>query len=266
MHTDRIENGFDRGLLMNQSFSSGLKRGAIGFIRETKPSPLFASLLLFAVNSIVSWLNTFLTGSYYVAQDVTTAMLSGREVSWAQIYELAAGYSSFWGTVLSIALSLCVAVISAGFAWYCLRVVKGESPEARSVLDSFGRFLKIIWLNIVMGFLIAVQFILLIVPGVIATLRYSQAVYIMYEHPEYSVMQCIRESGRMMRGHKLQYFVLLLSFLGWWLLGYLFSLYIPIPVLDIWISIYWGLAAALFHIYLIRVELSGEARDGEVNL
>ena len=37
----------------------------------------------------------------------------------------------------------------------------------------------------------------------------------MLDHPEMSVLKCISESKRMMKGHKWELFVLDLSFIGW---------------------------------------------------
>lgn len=61
--------------------------------------------------------------------------------------------------------------------------------------------------------------LLLIVPGIIKAIAYSQTYYIAKDHPEYSIDQCIEASKAMMDGHKGEYFVLYLSFIGWWLLG-----------------------------------------------
>ena len=61
--------------------------------------------------------------------------------------------------------------------------------------------------------------ILLIIPGIIAAYRYSQAIFIMVEDPNKGIMQCIRESKEMMAGHKMEYFILELSFFFWMLLG-----------------------------------------------
>ena len=250
---------------MNQSLSTVLKRRALELIRETKPSPLLVSLFLFAINSIVSLLTMYLSGYYDVAQTIMDLIFAGKEITSAEIFELTARHTSTGGTILVFALSLCVSVISVGFTWYCYRVVRGEKPEAKSIFDGFGSFFKIIRLQIATGFLVAVQLVLFIVPGIIASIRYSQAVYVMYEHPEYGVLQCIRESGRMMRGYKWEYFMLLLSFIGWVLVGALISTFIPLAVLDIWINIYMGLATALFHVHLMRAGLSGEEhRDSSV--
>ncbi len=61
--------------------------------------------------------------------------------------------------------------------------------------------------------------LLLIIPGIIAAYRYSQAIFIMVEDPDKGMMQCIRESKEMMAGHKMEYFILEISFFFWMLLG-----------------------------------------------
>ena len=67
--------------------------------------------------------------------------------------------------------------------------------------------------------LIGLWSLLLIVPGVIAAYRYSQALYILLDDPAKSPIQCLRESKGMMVGHKQELFMLDLSLLGWYLLG-----------------------------------------------
>ena len=63
--------------------------------------------------------------------------------------------------------------------------------------------------------------LLLVIPGIIKAISYSQTYYIAKDYPEYSVDQCIEASMAMMRGHKGEYFMLFLSFIGWILLGIL---------------------------------------------
>jgi uncharacterized membrane protein len=45
--------------------------------------------------------------------------------------------------------------------------------------------------------------------------------FILKDYPELSVGQAIQMSEKMMRGHKMRYFLLTLSFIGWGLLGIL---------------------------------------------
>ena len=45
--------------------------------------------------------------------------------------------------------------------------------------------------------------------------------YILNDHPEMSATEAITESRKMMNGHKMEYFILQLSFIGWILLSVL---------------------------------------------
>ncbi|MPN61797.1 hypothetical protein SDC9_209541 [bioreactor metagenome] len=60
--------------------------------------------------------------------------------------------------------------------------------------------------------------LLLIVPGIIAAIRYSMCFYILADNPDIGIMEALNESKRMMRGNKWKYFCLNLSFIGWGLL------------------------------------------------
>ena len=60
---------------------------------------------------------------------------------------------------------------------------------------------------------------LLIVPGIIAAIRYSQCFYIMADNPEKGIMQCINESKQLMNNNKGRFFYLTLTFIGWYLLA-----------------------------------------------
>lgn len=61
--------------------------------------------------------------------------------------------------------------------------------------------------------------LLFVIPGIIAALRYSQAPYIMVEHPEKSIPECVNDSKTMMNGNKMKLFCLDLSFIGWFILA-----------------------------------------------
>ena len=61
--------------------------------------------------------------------------------------------------------------------------------------------------------------LLFVIPGIVKAYSYSMAYYIKCDHPEYNWRQCINESMRIMNGHKMELFVLVLSFIGWYILG-----------------------------------------------
>lgn len=84
-------------------------------------------------------------------------------------------------------------------------------------------------MTILTGIFIFLWSLLLIIPGIIAAYRYRMALYLLLDNPNMSVYQCIRESKRMMVGHKAELFVLDLSFLGWYILS-------AVPFVSIWVT------------------------------
>ena len=61
--------------------------------------------------------------------------------------------------------------------------------------------------------------LLFVVPGIIKTYSYSQAMFIKAENPDISPSRAIELSRKMMDGHKADIFVLHLSFFGWLILS-----------------------------------------------
>ena len=57
------------------------------------------------------------------------------------------------------------------------------------------------------------------IPGIIKGISYSMSMYILAENKGKPAMECINESKRMTEGHKMELFVLALSFIGWILLS-----------------------------------------------
>lgn len=111
-------------------------------------------------------------------------------------------------------------ILEFGYHTYCLKVANRDSSMSYGDLFSSARYLlKALGLMIVMTVFVSLWMVLLVIPGVIAAYRYSQAIFIMAENPEKGILQCIRESKEMMIGHKMEYFVLELSFIPWALLG-----------------------------------------------
>ncbi|MDD4297145.1 MAG: DUF975 family protein [Ruminiclostridium sp.] len=89
--------------------------------------------------------------------------------------------------------------------------------------DMFGKAMGVYWLTQLYVFLWSLLFI---VPGIIASYNYSQAMLILYENPEISVTEALRRSKAMMYGNKMTLFVQDLSFLGWFLLSIFPGFYI----------------------------------------
>lgn len=84
--------------------------------------------------------------------------------------------------------------------------------------------------------------LLLVVPGVIASLSYSMSYYIKADHPEYDWRTCLASSKELMKGRKMELFVLNLSFIGWYIVGA-----ICLGVGTLWVDAYRRAALAQFY-------------------
>ena len=111
-------------------------------------------------------------------------------------------------------------VISVGLCRFLLNMATGRE-EARfdNLFSGFNIYLKTLGLNILITLAVVAGTLLFIIPGIIVSLMFSQAFYILSEDPSKSITQCISESVNLMTGHKWELFYLELTFIGWWLLS-----------------------------------------------
>lgn len=106
-----------------------------------------------------------------------------------------------------------------GLMMYLLTFFRMRKTDMTLLFEGFSYFGKSFLLYLLMTIKITLWTLLFIVPGVIAAFRYSQAFYVMVDHPEYSANQCLEESKRLMLGNKGRLFYLNLTFIGWSILA-----------------------------------------------
>ena len=97
------------------------------------------------------------------------------------------------------------------------RLIDGEKPRV-SMLFPKGIYAKAILLKLLTMLFVSLWSMLFVIPGIIATYRYAMAEYLLYKYPQLTPMQAIAMSKQRMMGHKMNLFVLELSFIGWSLL------------------------------------------------
>lgn len=115
--------------------------------------------------------------------------------------------------------SLCITgPLSLGSAYIYLNLTRGFGPDVNILFSGFQRFVDTLVLWLLIGIFTFLWSLLLVVPGIIKAISYSQAYYILAEHPEMTAKEALDESIDMMDGHKMDYFVLYLSFIPWILL------------------------------------------------
>ena len=114
-------------------------------------------------------------------------------------------------------------IFSIGVAMFFMAIVRRRQASPVDVFNGFEYALKSLGLFFMTSLFTALWSLLLVFPGIIAALRYSQAFFILADDPSKNIMQCINESKEMMMGNKGKLFCLYLSFIGWGILAGLAS-------------------------------------------
>lgn len=108
--------------------------------------------------------------------------------------------------------------MEAGVDSIYMTLQREEEPSVEQLFSGFENFLNTFLAGVLRTVFVWLWTLLLIVPGIVASLGYSQVFYILNDQPELEAMEALRASKELMDGHKLEYFLLQLSFLPWMLL------------------------------------------------
>ncbi len=131
-------------------------------------------------------------------------------------------------------------------AWgYNILLLKNLRSEAVSVNNLFDGFRDYTRITGTMALVLLYTFLwtlLLIIPGIIKTYSYAMTSFILNDNPDTGLNVAIEESMDMMNGHKMELFLLDLSFIGWYILGIL-----SLGIGFIWITPYQQTARAAFY-------------------
>lgn len=132
---------------------------------------------------------------------------------------LATGILSLIPVVGSIAAAI---IVTPAFALSLCRVyinvVKGNTPEVKDAFSGFDDFWAAFKVQFFVGLFTFLWSLLFVIPGIIKGYSYSMALYVLAENKGKAALECINESKKMTEGHKMELFVLDLSFIGWYLL------------------------------------------------
>lgn len=144
----------------------------------------------------------------------------------------------------SLLIVIVTAPLAIGLNKYFIEFSKQLSPDVEVLFDGYKEsFLSSILLSLLTGLLIFLWMLLFIIPGIIKAYAYAMAPYILAENPTISITEALDESQEMMKGHKMDLFILGLSFIGWVLLGL-----ITFGIAFIWVIPYINAAQAEFYL------------------
>ena len=138
-------------------------------------------------------------------------------------------------SILCIIVWLIGPVLKLSITKICLDFLEERKIKTSILftnLSDFNLILESFILNFLIYFYLTLWFLLFIIPGLIKLYSYSMAFYVMADNPGISASEALRESKRLMDGHKLDLFILHLSFIGWHLLcvvtfGIMYTYFVP---------------------------------------
>ena len=125
--------------------------------------------------------------------------------------------SALSGTVIGGLIAygpLTVGMIFLAFKW-----IKGENGDVATFIDGLKiNLTNTIIAGAIISLAVGIGTCFLIVPGVFIWLMFFPALYLLVENPEMDWKTALQQSKDMMEGHKMELFMLTLSFIGWILL------------------------------------------------
>lgn len=143
-------------------------------------------------------------------------------------------------------LGILMMPLGIGTTAFFISLIENENFEAKDLFKYYHDFVKIIGVTVLMGLIIMLGYICFIIPGIILTLSYSLVPIILIKKPELGIVETLKYSREKMQGHKLDTFVLGLSFIGWAILGTL-----TFGILYIWLYPYMQLTFTKFYLNIL---------------
>ena len=144
--------------------------------------------------------------------------------------------------VASIIQSAVGIFLGLGMTSYFMKIARGEDADIMELFSKGNLFIKAFITAILTGLAVFGGMILLIVPGIILAFGYSMITYLYIDNPEIGIIDVMKKSREIMKGHKWQYFCLGLSFIGWMILGVF-----TIGILYFWLLPYMAVSQANFY-------------------
>ena len=146
-------------------------------------------------------------------------------------------------------LGILMMPLGIGTTAFFVSLIENTNFEAKDLFKYYHDFVKIIGVTVLMGLIVMLGYICFIIPGIILTLSYSLVPIILIKKPELGIVETLKYSREKMQGHKLDTFVLGLSFIGWAILGTL-----TFGILYIWLYPYMQLTFTKFYLNILGEE------------
>lgn len=188
-----------------------LKAGGVGLLAGFLGSSIGTGISFSTSSTTTS--STETVGS----TDIVTSISSSPDIP-------AMFFAVFMGIMLVVLLYVIVLIViggatTLGYAKYNLNLVDDNNPRVKDIFSQYDRLGTGFGMQFFRGLFVLLWSLLLVIPGIIASYRYSMTPFILCERPDMTAREAINESKELMKGNKWRLFCLEFSFIGWGLLA-----------------------------------------------
>lgn len=146
--------------------------------------------------------------------------------------------------LIGLVLFILALPLTWGYQTLFLGAVRGGEVTAKDMFEGYNKelFSRVLTTTLLYYVYVFLWSMLLLIPGCIKAYSYAMTPFILKDNPEMKNNAAIEESMRMMDGHKLELFLLDLSFIGWALLSLL-----TCGIGFLWLTPYMNMARVNFY-------------------
>ena len=146
--------------------------------------------------------------------------------------------------LIGLVLFILALPLTWGYQTLFLGAVRGGEATAKDMFEGYNKelFSRVLTTTLLYYVYVFLWSLLLLIPGCIKAYSYAMTPYILKDNPEMKNNAAIEESMRMMDGHKLELFLLDLSFIGWAILSLL-----TCCIGFLWLTPYMNMARVNFY-------------------
>lgn len=155
------------------------------------------------------------------------------------LFTVVLGCVPYLGGIIQLLLT---GPITVGRIIFFLTLTRRGKPEIGQMFQGFQNFGNVLGAYLLVALFTFLWMLLLIVPGIIKGLAYSQTLYLLADNPDMGVFNAIERSQQLMNGNKAKLFLLGLRFFGWSLLCLL-----TLGIGFLWLVPYMSAAYAQFY-------------------
>lgn len=129
------------------------------------------------------------------------------------------GNDSFITSIVSIVVEVLLIPLGIGLYSYLVEFINNDNFDKNLLFEPYERTVNVIGASLLVSLLVMVGCICFFIPGVYLAFSYAMVPYLLATRKDLTVTETLELSRKMMNGHKFDYFVLSISFVGWVILA-----------------------------------------------